>query len=203
MLKPAYDYVLKFIIIGDSSVGKSNIMSRFTNSRYQCLHDMTIGVEFASKIVSESNINYKLQIWDTSGQEAYKSTAKLYYRGAIGCLIVYDVTDRRSFEEVMTWLNDIRNLSDPQIVIALVGNKLDIRDDRKVSSEEGREFADTNGLIFFETSAKTGYNIENCFTEILHIIGKKIESKDINMQLCKSATAVNLNTQTQSSWCYC
>lgn len=220
MSKLIYDYVLKFIIVGDSTVGKSNIMSRYTDKRYQSNHDMTIGVEFATKIVSVANTNYKMQIWDTAGQETFKAITRSYYRGTIGCLLVYDITRRESFDSVTMWLSELRKFCDPKIVIALVGNKIDLdvgnkidldvgnkidlKSSRIVSYEEGNTFAEQNNLLFFETSAKTSQNIEKCFTQIVQVIQKKIESKEI--ELLATGSVIKLVTpdpNKQSSWTNC
>ncbi|VBB18224.1 Rab GTPase 2d [Yasminevirus sp. GU-2018] len=209
MSKPIYDYILKFIIVGNSTVGKSNIMTRFTDKRFRSTHDMTIGVEFATKIVSNNNVNYKIQIWDTAGQETFQAITRSYYRGTIGCLMVYDVTNRASFEAIAGWLKDLRSYCDPQIVITLVGNKIDLETSRQVSYEEGKEFADKNGLNFFETSAKTGQNIESCFLNIVQQISKKIETKEIDIlssKGCTHASTIKLAPAPASSgsWgCYC
>lgn len=205
MSKLIYDYVLKFIIVGDSTVGKSNIMSRYTDKRFQSNHDMTIGVEFATKIVSVTNTHYKMQIWDTAGQETFKAITRSYYRGTIGCLLVYDITRRESFDSVTMWLSELRKFCDPKIVIALVGNKIDLESSRTVSYEEGNIFAEQNNLLFFETSAKTSQNIEICFTQIVQVIQKKIESKEI--ELLATGSVIKLLTtdpNNQSSWnCLC
>jgi Ras-related protein Rab-2A len=199
MSKTIYDYVLKFIIVGDSTVGKSNIMSKYTDKRFLSNHDMTIGVEFATKIVSISNTlqnnlldephsdnslrrantNYKIQIWDTAGQETFKAITRSYYRGTIGCLLVYDITRRESFDSINMWLSELRKFSDPNTVIALVGNKIDLEKSRVISYNEGNTYAEQNNLIFFETSAKTSQNIEACFTHIVQVIQKKIENSEI------------------------
>lgn len=225
MSKTLYDYVLKFIIVGDSTVGKSNIMSRYTDKKYQATHDTTIGVEFATKIISiskpiksnkvdniattnkdiksdkinnidttdkdkikenaknndTSSVIYKMQIWDTAGQEVFKSITRSYYRGTVGCLLVYDIVRRESFDSVNTWLKELREYCDPNIVVALVGNKLDLDSDnrREISYEEGYEFAIKNNLLFFETSARTGKNVETCFTEVVQVIQNKLETNEI------------------------
>lgn len=204
MSKPIYDYVLKFIIVGDSTVGKSNIMSRYTDKRFQSNHDMTIGVEFATKIVSVAHTHYKMQIWDTAGQETFKAITRSYYRGTIGCLLVYDITRRESFDSVTMWLSELRKFCDPKIVIALVGNKIDLESSRTVSYEEGNTFAEQNNLLFFETSAKTSQNIQICFTQIVQVIQKKIESKEI--ELIATGSVIKLITpdpNKQSSWINC
>jgi len=204
MSKSIYDYVLKFIIVGDSTVGKSNIMMRYTDKRFQISHDMTIGVEFATKIVSIGNTNYKMQIWDTAGQETFMSITRSYYRGTIGCLLVYDTTRRHSFDLLSTWLIELRKYCDLNIVIALVGNKIDLADQREVSYEEGKAFAEKNNLLFYETSAKTSLNVEICFTEIVKCIQKKIENNEIQLFL-NSGPIIKIQplVPTKSGTCRC
>lgn len=210
MSKPIYDYILKFIIVGDSCVGKSNILSNFTDKHFHTTHEMTIGVEFATKIVSHANINYKINIWDTAGQETFKSITRSYYRGTMGCLMVYDMTNRDSFNAVTTWLQDLKKYCSPQIVITLIGNKSDLDASRQISYEEGKTFADENGLMFLETSAKTGQNIENGFINIIQQISKKIETKNLDVLSFRGnpqalPIKLTLPDQTQSSeWnCAC
>lgn len=205
MSKNVYDYVIKFIIIGDSSVGKSNIMSQYTDKRYMSSHDSTIGVEFATKIVSVNNINYKIQIWDTAGQEMFKSITRSYYRGAVGCLLVYDITNPQSFKSIDMWLNEIRNYCDSKIVIALVGNKCDLEDNRQISYEEGNTYAKDNNILFFESSAKTGYNINICFADIVQIIQNKIEKNEIKL-IKSGSSAMNItliDDTVKNSTCSC
>jgi len=184
-IKIKYICILKFIIIGDSSIGKSNILLRFTDNRFQSSHDSTIGVEFATKIISRQNTVYKLQIWDTAGQETFRSITRSYYRGTIGCLMVYDITNRESFESLEYWMSDFRKYCDPNTVIVLIGNKADLIDKRQVSYDEGKEFAEKHGFSFFETSAKTGINIADCFNNVVDKINNKIKSKGMNIMLNK------------------
>lgn len=189
----SFDHTLKIIIVGDSSVGKSNIMNMFVNRVFQDVNESTVGVEFASKIISIDNIKYRMRIWDTAGQEAFRSITSAYYRGTDGCLIVYSITDRKSFESIHSWILDIRSKSSPYIPIILVANKMD-SDNRQVSSEEGKQLADDYGLLFFETSAKTAYNINNVFTSIVERVNIKYEEPSIN---------IGSPQQTGSFWSYC
>jgi small GTP-binding protein len=202
MSKSVYNYVLKFIIVGNSSVGKSNILSKFTDKRFQSSYDITIGVEFATKMISRQNIVYKLQIWDTAGQEAFRSITRSYYRGTIGCLLVYDISQRETFDILHEWLGDLKKYCDPSITIALIGNKVDLIEKRVVTKEEGEKFAKDNNLLFFETSAKTGENIETSFIAIIDQIAKKIETNELKLI---STDNINLkkdkNNSNQS--CYC
>jgi Ras-related protein Rab-2A len=169
-----YNYIFKIIIIGDPGVGKSNILLQFTEKEFQKIHDMTLGVEFGSKIISAGGKKYKLQIWDTAGQEAFKSITRSYYRGSIGCLLVYDVTNRTTFENIKNWLDDIKQYAPSNIVVTLIGNKIDLNQ-RKVTYEEGHEFAEKNKIGFFETSALDGTNINDTFIDISIRIQQSID----------------------------
>ncbi|KAL1124344.1 hypothetical protein AAG570_000973 [Ranatra chinensis] len=143
----AYCYLFKYIIIGDTGVGKSCLLLQFTDKRFQPVHDLTIGIE----------------IWDTAGQEAFRSITRSYYRGAAGALLVYDITRRETFDHVSVWLEEARQFANPKTVVMLIGNKADLESRREVTTEEGRQFALEHGLVFTETSAKTAKNVEEAF----------------------------------------
>mmetsp|Transcript_16239 Transcript_16239/g.36405 ORF Transcript_16239/g.36405 Transcript_16239/m.36405 type:complete len:215 (+) Transcript_16239:82-726(+) len=159
-----YNYLFKYIIVGDAGVGKSCLLLQFTDKRFRAEHDMTIGVEFGHRIVSVEDQRVKLQIWDTAGQEAFRSITRAYYRGATGALLVYDISRRATFDHLAQWLTDARQNAQPNMVIILIGNKCDL-ERREVAYEEGAWFARQNGLFFLETSAKTGSNVEAAFLE--------------------------------------
>jgi Ras-related protein Rab-2A len=200
-MKTVYDYILKFTIVGDSSVGKSNILLRFTDNRFQSSHDSTIGVEFATKIISYQNTIYKIQLWDTAGQEAYRSITKLYYRGSIGCLMVYDITNKNSFDSLKFWIEDLKEYCDPNTIITLVGNKTDCEANREVTVAEGKEFAERHGMAFFETSAKTGDNVSDCFADAVEKISKKIDTGEIVFTKSKGREYTqNVSPDTNSSY---
>merc|ERR1712063_191869 len=161
----SYAYLFKYIIIGDTGVGKSCLLLQFTDKRFQPVHDLTIGVEFGARMINIEGKQIKLQIWDTAGQEKFRSTTRSYYRGAAGALLVYDITRRETFEHLQSWLEDCRRYSNKDIVIMLIGNKCDLGNKRAVSREEGESFAAKNGLTFLETSAKTAENVEAAFID--------------------------------------
>merc|ERR1712170_315611 len=163
--KMSYAYLFKYIIIGDTGVGKSCLLLQFTDKRFQPVHDLTIGVEFGSRTITIDDNQIKLQIWDTAGQEKFRSITRSYYRGAAGALLVYDITRRDTFEHLQSWLEDCRRYSNKDIVIMLIGNKSDLSNKRAVSKEEGESFAAKNGLTFLETSAKTAENVEAAFID--------------------------------------
>ncbi|KAI5124366.1 hypothetical protein M0805_008970 [Coniferiporia weirii] len=164
-----WDYVLKFIICGDAAVGKSSLLVRLTDQRFLANPDPTLGVEFGSKLIPipEEDKTVKLQCWDTAGTESFRSITRSYYRGAAGCLLVYDVTSRTSFNNIRTWLADVREHADPNLTCILVGNKVDLCEsgihERGVTTEEGEAWAKENGLLFVEASAKSGQNVELAF----------------------------------------
>ncbi|XP_028933810.1 ras-related protein Rab-2B isoform X1 [Ornithorhynchus anatinus] len=155
-----YAYLFKYIIIGDTGVGKSCLLLQFTDKRFQPVHDLTIGVEFGARMISIDGKQIKLQIWDTAGQESFRSITRSYYRGAAGALLVYDITRRETFIHLTSWLEDARQHSSSNMVIMLIGNKSDLESRRDVKKEEGEAFAREHGLIFMETSAKTASNVE-------------------------------------------
>lgn len=172
-----YDYLFKIVLIGDSGVGKSNILSRFTRNEFCLESKSTIGVEFATRTLQIEGKTIKAQIWDTAGQERYRAITSAYYRGAVGALLVYDITKRQTFENVQRWLRELRDHADSNIVIMMAGNKSDLNHLRAVPPEDAQMLAEKEGLSFLETSALEALNIENAFhtilTEIYHIISKK------------------------------
>jgi len=176
-----YKFLFKYIIVGDTAVGKSCLLLRFTDNRFQAQHDLTIGVEFGSRTIMIDGNQVKLQIWDTAGQEKFRSITRSYYRGASGALLVYDITRRETFEHLTSWLEDCRKCSSNNIVIILVGNKSDMDASRQVTREEGETFAQKNGLHFIETSAKTAEKVEEAFVETAREIYQKAENGEIQV----------------------
>ncbi|CDJ58443.1 WD-repeat proein, putative [Eimeria maxima] len=172
-----YQYLFKYIIIGDTGVGKSCLLLQFTDKRFRTDHDLTIGVEFGARLIQIDGRQIKLQIWDTAGQESFRSITRSYYRGAAGALLVYDISRRDTFVHLSRWLEEVRQNSNPYMTIILVGNKSDL-ERREVTFQEvsdaagtvavvgaggGQDFARQNNLIFLETSAKTAQNVEEAF----------------------------------------
>ncbi|KAJ6967514.1 ras-related protein RABB1c-like [Populus alba x Populus x berolinensis] len=171
----SYAYLFKYIIIGDTGVGKSCLLLQFTDKRFQPVHDLTIGVEFGARMITIDNKPIKLQIWDTAGQESFRSITRSYYRGAAGALLVYDITRRETFNHLASWLEDARQHANANMTIMLIGNKSDLAHRRAVSTEEGEQFAKEHGLIFMEASAKTAQNVEEAFIKTAATIYKKIQ----------------------------
>ncbi|KAK5803905.1 Ras-related RABA4d -like protein [Gossypium arboreum] len=171
------DYVFKVVLIGDSAVGKSQLLARFARNEFSVDSKATIGVEFQTKTLVIDNKTVKSQIWDTAGQERYRAVTSAYYRGAVGAMLVYDMTKRQSFDNMARWLEELRGHADQNLVIMLVGNKCDLGSLRAVPTEDAQEFAQRENLFFMETSALESTNVETAFftvlTEIYRIISKK------------------------------
>ncbi|KAI6650237.1 Ras-related protein Rab-2 [Oopsacas minuta] len=189
----SYSYLFKYIIIGDTGVGKSCLLLQFTDKRFQPVHDLTIGVEFGARMITIDQKQIKLQIWDTAGQESFRSITRSYYRGAAGALLVYDITRRETFEHLTTWLEDARSYSSSHMTIMLIGNKSDLDTRREVQHSEGEEFARQHGLIFMETSAKTAANVEEAFIGTAREIYEKIKAGTVDVT--NEANGIKLGAQ--------
>lgn len=184
----------RYIIIGDTEVGKSSLMLQFTERQFNYEHDMTIGVEMGSRSVHVNNRLVKLEIWDTAGQESYLSITRSYYRGADGCLLVFDLSNRSSFENLSMWLSEARqNSNNPNLVILMIGNKADLKEKRQVTNEEGKEFADANQLIYLELSAKNYAEVEQAFLQSAEDIDRKVRESG---RAQSNGIKLNNNTQT-------
>ena len=177
-----FNYLLKYVIVGDASVGKSNLLLRYTHGEFREEYQLTIGVEFGSNNLVINNSIYRIQIWDTAGQENFRSITRSYYKNSACALIVYDITRRVSFESLSDWIEDCKNSSPKTVVMVLVGNKCDLAQNREVNEEEGREFAEKHGMLFFETSAKTGQNVEELFKQSATLIAKKIKENYYDLE---------------------
>ncbi|XP_009629778.1 ras-related protein Rab-2-A-like [Nicotiana tomentosiformis] len=174
----AYEYLMKFIVVGETGVGKTCIMNQFTEKRFDPVYDVTIGAGYGSRIITVHKKQIKLQIWDTAGQEKFRSITRAYYRDAAGALLVYDVTKRHTFERLSSWLEDIRQQGDTTVMV--VGNKCDAGENiRAVSAEEGEEFAKSNGCLFVEASAKTALNVAAAFNNTAEKICEKMGYGDV------------------------
>ncbi|XP_030105459.1 ras-related protein Rab-11B isoform X1 [Mus musculus] len=171
--------VRSVVLIGDSGVGKSNLLSRFTRNEFNLESKSTIGVEFATRSIQVDGKTIKAQIWDTAGQERYRAITSAYYRGAVGALLVYDIAKHLTYENVERWLKELRDHADSNIVIMLVGNKSDLRHLRAVPTDEARAFAEKNNLSFIETSALDSTNVEEAFKNILTEIYRIVSQKQI------------------------
>lgn len=216
---------LKYIVVGDSCVGKSNLTLRFTKDKFELQNETTIGVEFAVKLVCVDSRAYNLQIWDTAGQDTFKAITKAYYRNSIGCIIVYDISNRESFDHVREWYAELKSSSDPYNdlqTVAIIGNKMDRGNtsdtidvpgsitgalgSREVKREEGAALAAELGAMFFEVSAKTGSGVRDAFQEITKNIDGKLESGELKLNIERAGTIRLTNSEpdaSSSSYCSC
>ena len=161
------EFMYKILLLGDSSVGKTCICTRYSDNTFQEDHLATIGLDFKVKSVNLDGKIVKVQIWDTAGQDRFKSITKNYYKGAHGIILIYDITNRRTFDNVKNWVDIIKEEVSEKVTVILVGNKIDSNENRKVSTEEGQGIANEYGLQFYETSAKTGDNIDRAFNNLI------------------------------------
>ena len=195
-----YELLYKIIIIGDTCVGKSNILSRYLKDEFREDSKSTVGVELGTKFLKIKGTGAKLQIWDTAGQERYRSITSSYYKGSHGCFIVYDITNESSFENVDKWYEQAQKEASKDVSIVLVGNKCDLENDRKISKEKGEEKTKNFNCPFFETSALSKIKIEDIFTEMVNNIyertgGVKNEEDDDIEIINENDKAVNLNAE--------
>lgn len=198
-----YDYLFKVVLIGDSGVGKSNLLSRFTRREFNLESKSTIGVEFATRSITCEGKTIKAQIWDTAGQERYRAITSAYYRGAVGALLVYDVSKQPTYANVERWLNELRDHADANIVIMLVGNKSDLQHLRSVPKEQAAAFAEKFGLLFLETSALDGSNVDLAFQRILeeihNIIAVNKGSDSKEQQRIEAGETINMKAESAPS----
>ena len=162
------EVLYKILLLGDSSVGKTCFLMRYTDNTFQEIHMSTIGLDYKLKNVQlDDGKMVKIQIWDTAGQDRFRSITKNYYKGAHGIILIYDITNKKSFENVRTWINQIKEEVSEKVSIILVGNKIDDEEHRVVLTEDGEKIAKELGLMFFECSAKSGVNIDSTFNELV------------------------------------
>jgi Ras-related protein Rab-14 len=184
--KDAFDMQIKLLMIGDSGVGKTCLLLRYANDSFSPTFITTIGIDFKIKNIHLDGKRIKLQIWDTAGQERFRAVTRSYYRGAAGALMVYDVTRRSTYNHLSSWLTDARNLTNPNTVIFFIGNKCDLEAQRDVTFEEAKQFADENGLMFVEASAKTGDGVEEAFLETARKIYQNIQDGSLDLNAAES-----------------
>ncbi|EGG05006.1 uncharacterized protein MELLADRAFT_37102 [Melampsora larici-populina 98AG31] len=171
---PHYDFLIKLLLIGDSGVGKSCLLLRFCDDAYTPSFITTIGIDFKIRTIELDGKRIKLQIWDTAGQERFRTITTAYYRGAMGILLVYDVTDDKSFTNIRTWHSNIDQHASEGVNKILLGNKCDSTDKKVISEEQGRELATELGISFMETSAKTNTNVEEAFFSLARDIKTRL-----------------------------
>jgi len=175
-----FDLQIKLLMIGDSAVGKTSLLLRYANDTFSSTFITTIGIDFKIKTIDLDGKRVKLQIWDTAGQEQFRTITRSYFRGAQGIVLVYDITDRGTFNSVRSWMSQIADHADAQVNRVLIGNKCDHETARQVSTEEGNRLADEYGVKFFETSAKNDINVSECFTTIAREAKSRIPQGDNN-----------------------
>jgi len=200
-----YDLILKLVLIGDSGVGKTNILSRYNNNEFSLATQPTVGVEFGNKIIKKENKSIKLQLWDTAGQERYKAITNAFYKGSKGAFVVYDITRKSSFLNIDKWIGELKTNGSEDILIILVGNKSDLEDKREVSTEDGEKKAKQYGIAFCETSALQGKNIEYAFNILIDEIileienAKQKEMKNNKSNNKKKSKGIMLNTNNDKN----
>jgi len=189
---PEYDYLFKLLLIGDSGVGKSCLLLRFADDTYTESYISTIGVDFKIRTIELDGKTIKLQIWDTAGQERFRTITSSYYRGAHGIIVVYDVTDQESFNNVKQWLKEIERYASENVNKLLVGNKCDLTSKKVVDYTTAKEFGDQHGFPFLETSAKNSTNVEQAFMTM----AAEIKNRMGPMPTASEKTSVNINSST-------
>lgn len=187
-----FDYMFKILIIGNSSVGKTSFLFRYADDSFTSAFVSTVGIDFKVKTVIRREKRMKLQIWDTAGQERYRTITTAYYRGAMGFILMYDVTNEESFNSVQDWVTQIKTYSWDNAQVILVGNKSDMEAERVVTYDRGKQLADQLGLEFFETSAKENINVKNVFERLVDIICDKMSDG-----LDADQTMTNMNKGTR------
>ncbi|KAK3816688.1 MAG: ras family-domain-containing protein [Benniella sp.] len=183
----AYDYLIKLLLIGDSGVGKSCLLLRFSDDSFTPSFITTIGIDFKIRTIELDGKRIKLQIWDTAGQERFRTITTAYYRGAMGILLVYDVTDERSFANIRNWFSNIEQHASEGVNKILIGNKCDMPDKKVISREQGQALADEFGIRFLETSAKSNICVEEAFFSL---------ARDIKRRMIDTQTIQTQNTNT-------
>jgi len=201
-----YDYLFKLLLIGDSGVGKTCVLFRFSEDQFNSTFISTIGIDFKIRTIELEGKKVKLQIWDTAGQERFRTITTAYYRGAMGIMLVYDITNMKSFDNIKNWIRNIEEHASGDVEKMILGNKCDMEDKRVVLQEKGQMLALEYGIKFLETSAKAGDNIEKAFFTMARDIKAKMESKMDPSAKSSERGGVNIKTHERkqgllSKWC--
>lgn len=199
----SYKFIFKIILIGDSGTGKTSLINRYIYNNFHEKYLCTIGVDFMmKKVVLDDNTVIKLQIWDTAGMEKYKQITSTYYRGAQGAIVVFDLSSQTSFNSVSKWVNDFKQISNPNYhqTIYIVGNKNDLVDKREVTQEDIDNYCEMNNFAYLETSAKTGEGVEKMFMGFAKELVTKYESNgEGNIPLFQRGNVINLETKGEDN----
>ena len=196
-----YEMMFKVVLVGDSFVGKTNIMSKYLKNEFHEDSKATVGVEFGSRQFNIEGHSIKAQVWDTAGQERYKAITSAYYKGAKGAFVVYDITRKGSFESVERWVNDLLSSGDKKITILLIGNKCDLEEQRQITKEQGEEKAAKLELAFLETSAFSGQNLDKAFEMIVNEIYKKFHEEMLaenDIDIIEGGKDINLSKKQEN-----
>ncbi|MES1913929.1 MAG: hypothetical protein MHM6MM_006072 [Cercozoa sp. M6MM] len=197
-----FSFLVKLVLVGDSGVGKSQLLARFTRGEFSLESKTTIGVEFATRTVTtDDGVRIKAQVWDTAGQERYRAITSAFYRGALGALLVYDLTKRSSFINAAKWLRELREHADDRIVVMLCGNKRDLKHLRQVSTDEAKAFADQHDLLFLETSALDATNVDTAFERIVHEVFDVFCKNEPQQANLDQVAPVRLESEEESRCC--
>ena len=199
----SYDFMFKYIMIGDMAVGKSCLLLRFTEGEFREGYEMTVGAEFGGKIVNVEAAQLYLQIWDTAGQENFRSLTRTYYRGAAVALIVYDITRRQTFENVKEWIAEVYSNGNLNTVIALVGNKTDLEQSREVTTREAEAFAKAKGLLYVEASAKDGLNVAEIFEAPARELYRRLQTNEVDMDTFRHGIKAGLKPPSEQNRSRC
>jgi len=192
-----YDYLFKLLLIGDSGVGKTCVLFRFSEDAFNSTFISTIGIDFKIRTIDLDGKKIKLQIWDTAGQERFRTITTAYYRGAMGIMLVYDITNEKSFDNIRNWIRNIEEHAATDVEKMILGNKCDMNDKRQVSRERGEQLGIEYSVRFMETSAKTSVNVEESFISLARDIKKKMDKKLENPNVNGASTIVVTKDTTQ------
>jgi len=193
-----YDYLFKLLLIGDSGVGKTCVLFRFSEDAFNATFISTIGIDFKIRTIELDGKKIKLQIWDTAGQERFRTITTAYYRGAMGIMLVYDITNEKSFDNIKNWIRNIEEHASADVEKMILGNKCDMNDRRQVSKERGEELAIEYGIKFMETSAKASINVEDAFFTLARDIKCKMEKRLVRFIFVKITLSKYYYTKLKS-----
>lgn len=187
-----YDYLFKLLLIGDSGVGKTCVLFRFSEDAFNSTFISTIGIDFKIRTIDLDGKKIKLQIWDTAGQERFRTITTAYYRGAMGIMLVYDITNEKSFDNIRNWIRNIEEHAAADVEKMILGNKCDMNDKRQVSTVRGQDLAVEYKVKFMETSAKNSTNVEEAFISLARDIKKKMDKKLENPSATSGETKIKV-----------